>query len=99
VLIVTFIISAKTLTRLTLFRNLNFNLFSSIGQPTSTRLGYGLDYRGSRIRLPAGAGNFSLHHRVQYGSGAHPASYQMGTRGSFPGGEADHSPPSTLPFI
>jgi hypothetical protein len=29
-----------------------------------------------------------LHHRVQNGSGAHPASYQMSTRGSFPGGKA-----------
>jgi hypothetical protein len=63
-------------------------------------LGYGLDDRGSRVRFPVGAGNFSLHHRVQYGSGAHPASYPIGTRGSFPGGkvarcEADHSPPST----
>jgi hypothetical protein len=48
-------------------------------------LGYGLDDRGSRVRFPAGAGNFSLHHRVQNGSGAHPSSYPMGTRGSFPG--------------
>jgi hypothetical protein len=32
-------------------------------------LGYGLDDRGSRVRFPAGAGNFSLHHRVQNGSG------------------------------
>jgi hypothetical protein len=48
-------------------------------------LGYGLDYRGSRVPFPAGAGNFSLHHRVQNGSGAHPASYPMGIRGSFPG--------------
>jgi hypothetical protein len=37
---------------------------------------------------PAGAGNFSLHYRVQNGSGAHPASYPIGTRGSFPGGKA-----------
>jgi hypothetical protein len=51
-------------------------------------LGYGLDDPGSRVRFPAGAGNFSLHHRVQNGSGAHPHSYQMGTRGSFPGGKA-----------
>jgi hypothetical protein len=51
-------------------------------------LGYGLDDRGSRVRFPAGAGNFSLHHRVQNGSGAHPASYPMATRGSFPGGKA-----------
>jgi hypothetical protein len=27
-------------------------------------------------------------YRVQNGSGAHPASYPMGTRGSFPGGKA-----------
>jgi hypothetical protein len=50
--------------------------------------GYGLDNRGSRVRFPAGAGNFSLHHRVQNGSGAHPASYSMGIRSSFPGGKA-----------
>jgi hypothetical protein len=31
--------------------------------------------------------NFSLHHRVQNGSGAHSASYPMGTRGSFHGGK------------
>jgi hypothetical protein len=51
-------------------------------------LDYGLDDRGSRVRLPAGAGNFSLHHRVQNGSGAHPASYPMGTWDSLPGGKA-----------
>jgi hypothetical protein len=46
-------------------------------------LGYRLDVRGSRVRLPEGARNFSLHHRVQNGSGAHPASYPMSTRGPF----------------
>jgi hypothetical protein len=51
-------------------------------------LGYGLDGRGSTVRFPVGAGNFSLHHRVQNGPGAHPASYPMGTRDSFPGGKA-----------
>jgi hypothetical protein len=51
-------------------------------------LGYGLDDRGSRVRFPEGAGNFSLHHRVQNGSEAHPASYPMGTRCSFPGDKA-----------
>jgi hypothetical protein len=51
-------------------------------------LGYGLDYRGSRVRFPVGAGNFSLHHRFQNGSGAHPASYPMDTRVSFSGGKA-----------
>jgi hypothetical protein len=51
-------------------------------------LGYGLDDLSSRVRFPAGAGKFSLHHGVQNGSGAHPVSYSMGTRGSFPGGKA-----------
>jgi hypothetical protein len=51
-------------------------------------LGYGLDDRGSRVRFPSGAGNFSLHLRVQNGSGAHPSSYPMGTRDSFPGSKA-----------
>jgi hypothetical protein len=50
-------------------------------------LGYGLDDLGSRVRFPAWAGKFSLHHRVQNGSGAHTASYPMGTRGCFPGGK------------
>jgi hypothetical protein len=62
-------------------------------------LGYGLDDRGSRIRFPVGAGNFSLHHRVQNGSGAHPASCPMATRVSLrvkrPGREVNHSPPSS----
>jgi hypothetical protein len=40
------------------------------------------------LRFPEGAGNFSLHHRIHNGSGAHPASYPMGTRGSFLGSEA-----------
>jgi hypothetical protein len=57
---------------------------SSVG----TALGYGLENRGSGVRFSAGAGNFSLNHRVQNGSGAHPASYPMGTRSSFPGGKA-----------
>jgi hypothetical protein len=51
-------------------------------------LGYELDDRGSRVRFPAEAGNFSLRHRVQNGSESHPASYPVGTRGSFLGGKA-----------
>jgi len=35
-----------------------------------------------------GAGNFSPHHSVQNGSGAHPASYPMDTGGSFAGDKA-----------
>jgi len=34
-----------------------------------------------------GPGNFSFHHRVQKGSGAHPASYPTDTGGSFPRGK------------
>jgi hypothetical protein len=45
-----------------------------------------LDERG--VQVPSGAGNFSLHHRVQTGSGAYPASYSMGARGSFSVGKA-----------
>jgi hypothetical protein len=51
-------------------------------------LGYGLDDRGSRVRFPAGAENFSLHYRVQNSSGTYPASYPMGVRGTLPGGKA-----------
>jgi hypothetical protein len=49
--------------------------------------------------VKGGTGNFFLHHRVHIGSEAHPTSYSMSTRGSFPGGittggrETDHSPP------
>jgi hypothetical protein len=60
-----------------------------------------MDDRGSRVRFPARVENFSLHHRVQNGSGAHPASYSMGTRVlslgvKRPGREADDSPPSNV---
>jgi hypothetical protein len=64
----------------------NFGLLS-----VDIALGYGLDDRGSRVRFPAGAGNFSLHGRVQNGSGSHSASYPMGTRGSFPWGWSGRS--------
>jgi hypothetical protein len=42
---------------------------SSVGMA----VGYGLDDQDSRVRFPAGAGNFSLHHRVQNCSGAKAA--------------------------
>jgi hypothetical protein len=66
-----------------------FNLLiKSCDSSVGIALGYGLHGGGSRVRFPVGAGNFSLHHRVQNGSGAHPASYPMGARGPFPGGKA-----------
>jgi hypothetical protein len=64
------------------------NLSSGNDSSVGIALGYEPDYRGSRVRFLEGAGNFSLHHSVQNGSGAHPASYPMGTRGSFPGDKA-----------
>jgi hypothetical protein len=56
-------------------------LYSSVG----IALGYRLD---DRVQFPAGAGYFSLHHRIQNGSGILPASYPMGTWYSFPEGKA-----------
>jgi hypothetical protein len=63
-------------------------------------LGYGLDDRGSRVRFSAGAGNFSLHHPVQNGSGPTKPPIQWVSRAlslgvKRPGREADHSPPSS----
>jgi hypothetical protein len=57
----------------------------------------GLDDRGSTVRFPAGARNFSLHQSVQKGSGAHPASYPIGNSDfsleiKQPRREAEHSP-------
>jgi hypothetical protein len=63
---------------------LNVSRYSSVGIAT----GYGLYDRMIRVRFPAGAGNFSLRHRVQTGSGPHPASYPLGAGGFFLGGKA-----------
>jgi hypothetical protein len=48
------------------------------GQPRGWKIG---------VRFPAGASDFTHLHIVQTGTGAHPASYIMSTRGSFPGGK------------
>jgi hypothetical protein len=62
---------------------------------------YGLDDRAIEVRSPTRAEDFYSSPRVQTDSGAHPASYPMGTGGPFPGGkarpgrDADHSPPSS----
>jgi hypothetical protein len=66
---------------------------------------YGLDNRAIGVRSPAGAKDFSSILCVQTGSGAHPVSCTMGTRGPFPGGkarpgrDADHSPPSSAEVV
>jgi hypothetical protein len=54
----------------------------------SIETGYRLDNQTISVWFLRGAGNFSLQHHVQTGSGAHPASYPVGTGGSFPGGKA-----------
>jgi hypothetical protein len=58
---------------------MSFKLIIKTKIPVGIALGYGLDDRGASVRFPAGAGNFSLHHRVQNGSGA-----QGGYKGLFP---------------
>jgi hypothetical protein len=64
---------------------LPFWRYWSRGNSVGIALGYGLDDRDSRVRFPAGPWNFSLHHRVQNGSGAHPTSYLKDAR-AFPWG-------------
>jgi hypothetical protein len=72
-------------------------LLSSSGSIVSD---YRLDDQEIEVRSPAGSEDFSSSSCVQTGSGAHPASYPMGTGGPFPGGKAqsvrntDYSPPS-----
>jgi hypothetical protein len=67
---------------------LDIEQIQSHDSSVSIALGYGLDDWGSRIQFLAGTRNFSLHHHIQNGSGAHSVSYPMGTTGSFPGGKA-----------
>jgi hypothetical protein len=73
----------------------------SRGSSVSIVSGYGLDDRAIEVRSPAGANDFSSSPCIQTGSGAHPASYTVGTWGPFSGGkarqgrDADHSPPSS----
>jgi hypothetical protein len=42
----------------------------------------------ARVQFPEIVTDFSLFQCFETGSRAHPASYPMGTRGSFPGGKA-----------
>jgi hypothetical protein len=66
---------------------------------------YGLDDRAIGVRSPAGAKDFFSSVCVQTGSGAHPASFTMGTGGPFPvgkarpGRDADHSPPPSAEVV
>jgi hypothetical protein len=68
------------------------------GSSVSIMSGYGLDDRLIEVRSSAEATDYYSSLCVQIGSGAHPASYTMGTGGPFPGSkarpgrDADHSP-------
>jgi hypothetical protein len=69
------------------------NRDSSVG----IALGYGLEDRGSRVRFPARAGNFSLL-RTALGPTQPPIQWVPGALSlgvKRPGREADHSPPSS----
>jgi hypothetical protein len=63
---------------------------------------YYYSYTVYKLRSPAEAQYFSSSLCVRTSSGAHPASYPMGTGGPFPSGkarpgrDADHSPPSSV---
>jgi hypothetical protein len=56
-----------------------------VGELSGIVLGYRLDDQGFESRQ---ALEIFLFTRVQTGTGAHLASYPIGTRGSFPGGKA-----------
>jgi hypothetical protein len=49
---------------------------------------HGLDNQMITVRTPTAVGIFSLRYCVQTDSGAHSASYPIGTGGPFPGGKA-----------
>jgi hypothetical protein len=77
-------------------------LFVNRGSSVSTVSVYGLDDRANEVPSPADAKNFSSSLCVQTGSGAHPASCTMGTRGPFPGakrglGVTLTTPPHLMP--
>jgi hypothetical protein len=55
--------------RKTLNKENSCDIIKSRDSSVGIALFYGLDDRGFRVRFPAGAGNFSFHHRVQNGWG------------------------------
>jgi hypothetical protein len=62
------------------FKTYNYSVISGSECLQTSALAWGF-----RVRFQIGAGNFSLHHLVQTGSGVRPASCTIGTRTSFPG--------------
>jgi hypothetical protein len=66
---------------------------------------YEQDDRAIGVRSPTEAKDISCSLCVQTGYGAYPATYPVGTGGTFPGskeppgGDADHSPPSNAEVV
>jgi hypothetical protein len=60
----------------------------SRGSSVSIVSGYELDDREIEVQFPAEAKGFSSNLSAQTGSGTHPTSCTVGTRGSFRGGKA-----------
>jgi hypothetical protein len=86
------------------FLHILANLYKSRDRSVGLATGYELEDRMIGVRFLPEAGNFSLHHRVQTGSGVHSAAYTTGTGGfslwvKQPGREADHSPPSSAEVV
>jgi hypothetical protein len=77
----TFIMGYSVPEKVTPYWHEHGNQNSLVGRAT------GLDGREAGVRTPYRQ-NFSLLHVVQTGSGDHPASYPMGTGGSFLGAKA-----------
>jgi hypothetical protein len=76
---------------------LGYNNIMSCGSSGSIVSDYGLDDWAIEVRSPTGAEDFSSSPCIQTGSGAHPASYPMGTGGKTqPERDTDHSPPSSV---
>jgi hypothetical protein len=75
----------------TLYYFASYSLLFGAGVAQSVQwVGYWLDDQGS-IPGKGSSEIFSLRHRVQTGSGAHPASYWMSTGCSYPWGKAARS--------
>jgi hypothetical protein len=75
------------------------------GSSVSIASAYRLDDWAIEVRYQAETRHYSSNLCVQTGSGAHPASYPVGTGGPFAGGkvrlgrDADHSPPSRAEVV
>jgi hypothetical protein len=84
---------------------MHFFILWTRGSSVTVVSGYGLDDEAIGVRCPARAEDFSSSLCVQTGSEVQPASCPMGTGGRFPGGkarpggDADHSPPSSAEIL